>query len=320
MAEATWELPAVRARGPWGLMMARLLRKRIAVGAIVVIAIIYLAGILAPWIAPYGYNDQDLSHRLLGPSLAHPFGTDWLGRDLFSRVLWSCQTTVIITVAAIIAGGLIIGLTLGLLSGYLGGWVDTLIMRLGDLFLGLPGLLILILITATVRPRVVELVREVGERLGFGGQEVIRSGVADYFLVFGALSLFAWVGTARIIRSQVLALREADFVLAARAAGASTWRILFVHIFPNIVHLIIVGITLSLGSIALSEVALSWLGIGIQPPRPSFGRLIAEASSVRILDRYPHLLLGPGLIVALLVFSFNLLGDALNDVVNPRRR
>ncbi|HLE01863.1 MAG TPA: ABC transporter permease subunit, partial [Dehalococcoidia bacterium] len=169
-------------------------------------------------------------------------------------------------------------------------------------------------------PRIVAFVREAAERLGLSGQEVIRSGAADYFLVFGALSLFSWVGTARIIRSQVLAMREADFVLAARAAGASAWRIVFVHMLPNVVHLLIVGITASLGSIALSEVALSWLGIGIQAPRPSFGRLIAEASSVQILDRYPHLLLGPGLIVALLVFAFNLLGDSLNDVVNPRRR
>lgn len=308
--------PARRRLG--GTFLGRLLRKRIAVAAIVTIVVIYGAGILAPWVAPFGYNQQNLDAARQGPSLAHPLGTDWNGRDMLSRIIWSAQTTVIITVAAIFTGGLVIGVSLGLLSGYVGGRVDTLIMRLGDVFFALPGLLMMIMITATVRPRVVELARDFESWSGIGG--IVSSGVPDYFLVFGVLSLFSWVGTARIIRSQVLALRESDYVVAARAMGASVWRILGVHLLPNVTNLIIVGVSASLGAIAGSEIALSWLGIGIQPPHPSFGRLIAEASGARILQAYPHMLLGPGVVVALLVFSFNLLGDALNDLLNPRRR
>lgn len=296
----------------------RLVRKRIAVVALAAIIVIYGAGILAPWVAPYGYNEQNLNKVRQGPSREHLLGTDFIGRDMLSRIMWSAQTTVIVTAATLFTGGIVIGVTLGLLSGYLGGRVDTIVMRLGDLFFALPGLLMLIMITATVRPRVTELAHDFEDWSGIGG--IVSSGLPDYFLVFGALSLFGWVGIARIIRSQILALRETDYVVAARAMGASVWRIIGLHLLPNVTNLIIVGLSASLAGIAGSEIALSWLGVGVRPPHPSFGALIFDASSARVLQAYPHMLLGPAVTVAVLIFSFNLLGDALNDLLNPRRR
>jgi ABC-type dipeptide/oligopeptide/nickel transport system permease subunit len=232
--------------------------------------------------------------------------------------MWASQTTVIISAAAILTGGLALGVTLGLLAGYAGGRVDNLIMRVADAFFGLPDILLLLLITATVRPRVEDFFDDFDDWPVLGG--LIDQGLPDYFLIFGALALFGWVGMARIVRSQVLSLRETDYVLAARAAGARTPRILFRHLLPNVTNLVVVAITFSLGSIAGAEIALTWLGIGIQPPHPSFGVMIFDASGLTNLRAHPELMLVPAVVVATLLFAFNLLGDALNDVLSPHRR
>lgn len=305
-------------RRPSFQLLRRLARRRLAVVALVVIVIIYLAGILAEVAAPYGFADTDFGNTFAGPSLQHPFGTDRLGRDMLSRVMWASQTTVIISAAALLTGGLAIGVSLGLLAGYAGGRVDNLIMRVADAFFGLPDILLLLLITATIRPRVEDFFDT------FDGWPVLGSlnerGLPDYFLIFGALSLFGWVGMARIVRSQVLSLRETDYVLAARAAGARTPRLLFHHLLPNVSNIVVVAVTFSLGAIAGTEIALTWLGIGIQPPHPSFGVMIFDGSGLTNLRAHPNLLLVPAVVVAALLFSFNLLGDALNDVLSPRRR
>ncbi len=299
-------------------LLRRLARRRLAAVAIVVIAIVYLAGVFAPLVAPYGFAETDFGNTFAGPSLEHPFGTDRLGRDLLARVMWASQTTVIISAAVILTGGLAMGVTMGLLAGYAGGRIDNLIMRVADAFFGLPDILLLLLITATVRPRVEEFFDNFDDWPVLGGLN--QSGLPDYFLIFGALALFGWVGMARIVRSQVLSLRESDYVLAARAAGARTPRLLFHHLLPNVTNIIIVAITFSLGAIAGTEIALTWLGIGIQPPHPSFGVMIFDASGLTTLRAHPTLMLVPAVVVAALLFSFNLLGDALNDVLNPHRR
>jgi ABC-type dipeptide/oligopeptide/nickel transport system permease subunit len=295
--------------------MGRLLRKKIAVIALVAIIIFYFVGFFVPVIAPYSYTAQDLGNVRQGPSLAHPFGTDDLGRDMLSRVMWASRTTVIITLATMLTGGLVLSVSLGLLSGYVGRWVDTLIMRVGDVFFALPGLPMLIMINASLGDRV----------RGWGWLQALEDwlridGFSDYFLVFAALSLFAWVGGARVIRSQVLALRETEYVTAARAMGASTWRVIFQHLLPNVSNIIIVGLSASLGAIAGTEIALTWFGVGVQPPTPSFGAMLFEGGSIRTLQANPHLLLVPGAVVAVLIFSFNLLGDALTDILTPRAR
>jgi len=298
--------------------LRRLLRRPLAVAALVVILTVYLAGVLAPWVAPYGFNETDFRSRFSGPTWEHPLGTDRLGRDLLSRVIWSAQTTTIISVAAVATGGLALGVTLGLLAGYAGGRTDAIIMRLADGFYSVPTILLLLIINATLKDRVVDLFRDIEDFTGFPG--LVSSGAPTYFLVFGALSIFGWVGMARLVRSQVLSLRESAYVLAARAAGASMPRILFRHLLPNLTNLIVVVVTLSPGAAAGSEVALTWLGIGVQAPHPSFGIMIFEGSGLSNLKAHPNLILVPAAVVAALMLSFNLLGDALTDVLSPRRR
>ena len=311
-----------RALGPTALAFRRLMRKKLAVICLAYILLFYAAGTSAPLLDKLGvlpsYTHQNLEETVQGPSWSHPFGTDRLGRDQFSRVVWASQTTVIVTVATLVTGGLVLSVGLGLLTGYVGGWVDTLIMRIGDIFISLPGILMLILINATLKEQVRSLAADVESFTGIDG--LVRSGAPDYFLVFGALSLFGWVGGARVIRAQILALRETEFVLAAQSLGASTGRILFRHLLPNVSNIIIVSLSLGLAGIAGSEIVLTWFGVGIQPPRPSFGALIFEASSVREVNANPHLLLFPGGIVIGLFFAFNLLGDALTDVFTPKAR
>jgi ABC-type dipeptide/oligopeptide/nickel transport system permease subunit len=303
---------------PTRLALRRLFKKKIAVIAIIYILVFYAAGITAPILPIPSYTDQNLDRALQGPSWSHPFGTDRLGRDQFSRVVWASQTTVIITVATLLTGGLVLAVSLGLLSGYVGGWVDSVIMRIGDVFISLPAILMLILINATLKDQVRALATSFEEFSGIGG--IVRSGAPDYILIFGALSMFGWVGGARVIRAQVLALRETEFVLAARSLGASTRHILLRHLLPNVSNIIIVSLSLGLAGIAGSEIILTWFGVGIQPPRPSFGALIFDASGVRTVNAHPHLLVFPGLVVAMLFFAFNLLGDALTDVFTPKAR
>ena len=308
------EVTAARSGSPTRRMLRRLLRKKIAVACIVAIVVFYAAGILAPWIAPYDYADQNLDLSFSGPSWDHPFGTDRAGRDMLSRSMFAARTTVIVTIATIAAGGFVLPLSLGLLAGYRGGWIDAAINRVGEIFASLPGLPMLVLINATLRPRFESAIDKIG------WEALSDSAFPQYFIIFFVLSLFGWVGGARLVRTQVLTLRNSEYVLSARASGASTRRILFAHLFPNILPLVLVGWSAALGAIAGSEIALTFLGVGVQPPHPSFGALITDGASRTVLENHPQLLLVPAGIVAGLIFAFNLLGDALNDVITPRAR
>jgi ABC-type dipeptide/oligopeptide/nickel transport system permease subunit len=304
------------ARSPGALLWDRLRRKRLAMLSLAVILVIYGAGLTAPLIAPYSYTEQNLERGLEGPSADHWLGTDRLGRDIFSRILFSARTTLIVTAAVVFSGTLVLGNALGLLSGYKGGWIDSAIMRVGDVFASLPGLPMLILLNATLLPRVYELAGWIEDHTFIDGLN--SSGAASYITLFGALSLFSWVGTARIIRAQVLQLRERDFVLAAQSMGGGTWHIIWKHLLPNVSFLIILSVSATLGAVAGSEILLTWFGVGVQPPTPSFGAMLFEGSGAREFQAHPHLLLAPAAVVTLLMFAFALLGDALNDAVRGR--
>ncbi len=317
--DATTPLETAEIRpAPSFRVLRRLSRRPVAVVAVLVILTIYTAGILAPFVAPYGFSEADFEHRFAGPSLDHPLGTDLLGRDTLSRAIWSAQTTLIISAAAVLAGGLALGVTMGLLSGYRGGRLDAFIMRLADTLYSVPTILLLLIINATLKDKVNDLFSNIEDFSGIGG--LVSSGMPSYFLVFGALSVFGWVGIARLVRSQVLSLRETNYVLAAQAAGASTGRILFRHLLPNLTNLLTVAITLSLGAVAGAEVGLTFLGIGVQDPHPSFGAMIFQGAALTTLRAHPMLIMVPAVAVASLMLSFNLLGDALTDVLSPRRR
>ena len=302
----------------WSQSLRRLARKKVGMVCLAIIMVLYLGGLFASWTAPHGYREQNLSIAKQGPSLSHPFGTDRLGRDMLSRVIYGLRTTVIITLISIGTGGLLLGIGLGLVSGYFGKLADAIIMRVGDVFLAFPGILLVILIAATVRPRVVDWVRSFEDFSGIDG--IVTLGVADYLVVFGALLPFGWVSMARLVRGQVLQIKQNQYIEAAQAAGAPVRRILAIHVMPNVISPVIVLVSMSMGSVVGAEIVLSWLGIGIQPPTPSLGTMIWDNGNISVLRADPHLLLFPVSIVTILIFTFNLLGDALNDAFNPRTR
>lgn len=308
----------VPGKGHLSRAWSRLLRKKVAVVAITVLIIVYFAGIFAPLISPYDYAAQDYTSVRNPPSLSHVAGTDFAGRDVFTRVIWGIQNTVIITVVSMATGGLVIGVGFGLIAGYFGRKIDAIIMRVGELFASFPDIFLVIILAATLRPRIVDWIRALEDATGVDG--LVRSGVADYFVVSIALVAFSWVGMARLVRAQVLYIKENQHVEASKAVGASTPRILLVHLLPNAISPIVVTVSMGMGVLIGTEIILSWLGLGIQPPRPSLGRMLLEGGSISALRQFPWMLLAPGTVALTLVFCWNLLGDALNDVLNPRTR
>lgn len=309
----------LRSRGHLGRAWSRLIRKKLAVACISVLVLLYGGGVLAPWVAPYDYDRPDYTAFRKGPSWDHWAGTDRAGRDMLTRLLWGIQNTVILTLTAMATGSLVIGISLGLIAGYFGGKVDALINRVGEVFSSFPDIFLIIILAATLKPRILEWVRWLEDNTFIDG--LVKTGIVDYAVVFLAMVAFSWIGMARLVRAQVLQLKESQYVDAARAMGASTPRILFRHVLPNAISPIIVTVSMGMGMMVGTEIILGWLGLGIQPPRPSLGTMLFEGGvSLQIVRNTPWLLLGPGIVAWLMILSWNLLGDALNDVLNPRTR
>jgi ABC-type dipeptide/oligopeptide/nickel transport system permease subunit len=284
----------LESRSQWSYARKRFLRHRLAMASLVVLVIVLGAGIFADAVAPYSYDEIDLENAGVGPTLDgnHFFGTDLLGRDYFSRVVYGIQTTQ--KVAFIVAAlSTLIGTAIGAVAGYYGRWADNLLMRLTDLALTLPGLVVLLTAAAF---------------LGNGSQ--YRTALI--------LALLFWTGLARIVRGIFLSLREKEFVEAARAAGAGDLRIMVRHMLPNAVGVITVSATLIVGIAILTEAALSFLGFGIQPPTPALGKLIAEGQNVSS-DLW-WLVTFPGLTIVLIVLCINFVGDGLRDALDPTQR
>ena len=316
-AQSIQVLRPQRSRSYWAISLRRLLRKKIGVASLSAIILMYGAGVLSPLVTPYGYNDQDLDAAKQGPGLKHPFGTDRLGRDVLTRVIYGLRTTVIITITTLVTGSLALGITAGLLSGYFGRWIDTIIMRVGEVTSAFPEIFLVLIIIASVKPPVTNWVRGIEDALGV---DIVRLGVVDYLVLSLALAIFSWFGMARLVRGQVLAARENQYVEAARAVGGSTSRILLRHVLPNVMGPVIVVVSAGLAAVAGSEIFLSFLGIGIQPPTPSLGLMIFENGSIAVLRTTPHLLLFPVGTLSVLLLCFSVLGDAVNDAFNPRAR
>ena len=300
------------------LSIRRLFRKKLAVACLSIVLIMYGSGMFAPLVAPYGYNDQDLTKVKQGPSFSNPLGTDRLGRDMLTRVIFSLRTTVIITITSLITGSLFLGITLGLMAGYFGRWVDGIIMRIGEVTASFPAIFLVLIIVATVTPRILTWVHNFEDSTGIDW--IVRLGIVDYLVISLALATFSWFGMARLVRGQVLQVRENQYVEASRAIGSSTLRILAIHVLPNVISPVIVSISAGLAGIATAEIVLSWLGIGIQPPTPSLGVMIFENGNLSVLRSDPHLTLVPSGVLVVLLFTFNLLGDGINDAFNPHAR
>lgn len=260
------------------------------ISAVVILAVILMA-IFAPWIAPYKEAQQNLAARLKGPSLEHLFGTDELGRDVFTRILYGARVSLIVGLIPS-AVSLFVGMTLGLTAGYYGGGVDYFIMRVADVLLSIPSLLLSMVIMYT---------------LGRYANSIV--------CITAALSLAGWASVARVVRSQALSLKEMTFVEAARSIGVNKRLIMMRHVLPLCIPSLIVLYTLNVPSCILAESTLSFLGIGVQPPAASWGLMVNQ--SKQFLFMSPWLALAPGLTIMVIVLAFNFLGDGLRDALDP---
>ena len=267
---------------------------RLTIAGLIIVTVLVIVALFAPWIAPYDVGTTDLAIRYLAPSSAHWFGTDSTGRDIFSRVVFGARISLQVGIIVVFVSAFI-GTILGAVAGYYGGWVDRIVSGyVFNVFLAFPGLLLAIAMVAF---------------LGAGLNKLIF-----------ALCIIGWVGYARLIRGQVLKVREYDFVQAARALGASDTRILFIHILPNAIQPLIVQASLGMAGEVLSEASLSFLGLGVPPPAPSWGVMIEEARDLSTLAAAPHALIFPGIAIALTVLAFNFIGDGLREYLDPKQR
>ena len=288
------------------LMWRRFLEHRLAAASALVLAALVLVTAAAPGMeALLGHdaNTVDLFNRFQSPSPSHPLGTDELGRDVFLRLLYGGQVSLFVgLVTALISA--VIGTAIGIVAGYRGGRLDALLMRVTDGVIALPLL-----------PLLIVLARIDLSKLGLP-TEVAQSQTADLYRLIAIISLVGWTTVARLVRGATLSVREREFVRAARAMGASGGRIMRVHILPNVISPVIVATTLSVGNIVLFESVLSFLGLGIQPPLPSWGNMLTGAQE--LIWSTPELVLYPGLLIFLTVIAFNFLGDGLQDAFDPR--
>ena len=300
-------------RNLWMDAFHRLIRNRLSlVGLVIVLLLVFLA-IFGPAIAPYDYRVQQLSRVAEGPSTEHWLGTDDLGRDMLTRIIWGARTAAIVAITAT-TFSLFLGIMLGSLGAYLGGWVDWGISRLIDVASCIPSLLFASLIAATFRKPVADWVDEMYKQTKIG--IFATTAYADLVVVFGALALISWPGYARLIRGQILTLRAKEFVEGAMAVGVRQRGILFRYLIPNALGPIIVAVTFGLAGAIVAESALSFLGVGVQPPQPSWGNMIADNA---LSWRYrPWLVAVPGVTIAIVSLGINFLGDGLNDALNPR--
>ncbi len=272
-----------------GRLWKRLKRNRLAIAGLAIYVIFFLVAILAPLLAPYEIEVQELEHRLEPPNLKHPLGRDHLGRDLMSRVIYGARISL--KVGILVVGiSLFIGTIIGCISGYMGGIIDELFMRLIDILLAFPGILLAIAMVAILGP-----------------------GIDNVII---ALCVTGWVSYARLARGQVLLVKQLDYIQAAIVGGISHFRIIFRHILPNIFSVLLVRATIGMAGAIVGEASLSFLGLGVQPPTPSWGGILNDG--IDLLTQAPHITIFPGLAIMLVVLGLNFLGDGLRDAFDPK--
>jgi oligopeptide transport system permease protein len=283
--------PAQLERGvsPWLDAWRRLRRNHLAVFGGITIIVLSLLCVIGPWFSPYGYEDTDLYNTFSPPSAHHWLGTDQLGRDLFTRLMFGGRISLMVGLVATFVA-LTIGVIYGAVSGYVGGKIDRVLMRIVDILYALPFTIFVILLMV------------------FFGRNIV--------LLFVAIGAVEWLTMARIVRSQIMSLKRMEFIEAARSLGFSTPRIIFRHMIPNILGPIIVYTTLTIPGVMLLEAFLSFLGLGVQPPMSSWGVLIKDGAER--MEEYPWLLMFPGIVFSLTLFSLNFLGDGLRDALDVR--
>jgi peptide/nickel transport system permease protein len=282
---------ANRGLSPFAIAWARFKKNRLAkVMACVVLFLVFLA-LAAPLISPYDRDTPDLKQRYKPPSAEHWLGTDEMGRDVLTRLIYGAQASL--SVGLVSTGiSIVIGVTLGAISGYFGGWIDNIIMRLVDIFMCFPFFLMAVVMAAVLGP-----------------------GISTVMIVSGVLS---WPGLARIVRAEVLSIKQREFVEAAHALGISNWAIITRHVLPNSFAVLVVYATLGIAGGILGEAGLSYLGLGVKMPMPSWGNMLQSAQNFTSLVNYPWLWIPPGIMILVTVLSINILGDGLRDALDPK--
>ena len=278
-------------------------RNKLSLTALIILVLLIVGALLAPYIIPYPEDLADATHtqiKLQAPSLEHLMGTDELGRDIFSRVVYGARVSLSAALAAV-GLSLVIGIPLGAIAGSFGGWVDNLIMRIVDVFYCLPSMPIIIILGAAM-----DAMR-------------IDSWTRMMYLML-ILGFLGWPGIARLVRGQILSLREQEFMTAAEACGISAWHRIFRHLIPNVIPQLIVTCTMSLGSTILTEATLSFLGLGVKYPFASWGNIINDVNNTHVLTTYWFIWIPAGLLLLLTVLAFNLVGDGLRDAFDPKMK
>lgn len=311
----------VKGASLWRDAWKRLLKNKLAVFGLVVLAIMVLAVIIGPTIirlttgitADFIPREADLI-KSFPPSLQHPMGTDEAGRDLLARVLQGGRISLMVGIISTLVS-LIVGVSYGAIAGYLGGRIDNVMMRIVDIIYAIPYILIVIVLLSVFGgPNTPDWIRWLADRFGGVGNQ----GLAQIFLLFFALGLVSWLTMARVVRGQILSLKNQEFVMAAKATGVSTFGIIFKHLVPNALGPVIVYATLTVPSVMLTEAFLSYLGLGVQAPYASWGSLASDG--VKNIAIFPWQLIFPGVTMALTLFSLNFLGDGLRDALDPQTR
>ena len=315
------ELTPIKGTSLWRDAWRRLLKNKLAVFGLVVICVMIVAVIIGPpiveWTTGYTYDfippEKELV-RSLPPSLHHLLGTDDTGRDLLARVLQGGRISIMVGVISTLVS-LIVGVSYGATAGYLGGRIDNLMMRIVDILYSIPYILIVIVLLSVFGgPSTPLWIQWLSAKIGGAGNQ----GLSQIFLLFFALGLVSWLTMARVVRGQILSLKNQEFVMAAKATGVSTFGIIFRHLVPNALGPVIVYATLTVPSVMLTEAFLSFLGLGVQAPFASWGSLASDG--IRNLAIYPWQLIFPGATMALTLFSMNFLGDGIRDALDPQTR
>jgi oligopeptide transport system permease protein len=289
------------------------MRNQAAMVSMGCLVVLLAVAIFADALAPFPYEKQDFNHADEGPTRLHLFGTDTLGRDVLSRIVYGSRISLAVAIADIMIV-LLIGVPLGLIAGFFGKWLDTLIMRVVDILYAFPSLLLVIVVMTWVKA--VLDVPQTGTLFTTLG--ILDKATGGLLGVFIALGMVSWLTVARLVRGQVLSLKEKEFVDAARTVGAPNRRIMFLHLLPNVMAPVIIAATFGIPGAIATEAGLSFLGLGVRPPLPSWGVLIAEGT--RAMRAFPHLLIFPGSVLALTLICFTFLGDGLRDALDPKMK
>jgi peptide/nickel transport system permease protein len=300
-------------RSLWRDAVARLLRNRLALVGLFITLTLLVGAIFAPVITPYSYTEQDLMHVAERPTAAHWLGTDEIGRDIFSRILYGARTALLVAIFSTTMS-VLIGLSLGVLAGYGGRWADATVGRLIDTVMSVPSLLLAALIAVTLKDPVVSWADGVYDSTGL--PLFADTSWLDLLVVFGGLSFVQWPVYARLARGQIFSLREEQYVLAAKSIGVPELKIALRHLLPNAIGPVIVTMTFNFSGAMVAESSLSYLGIGVQPPQASWGNMIA--SNIGSWSYRPWLVAVPAVTLAIATLGINFLGDGLNDALNPR--